>query len=242
MRYVLAHSAKGSSWEKHKYVKVEDGKYYYPDGYEGGRNIGNSNEKTETVESNEPTGWDNKLFSSFEQNLKGANGKLDPKAVQQMLLFGKDDNGKGYDNFRTALEKAGVDTSKIDDQSLNLMRYKVVEHYKNEFSKEKDNFDAEGNRIKERDGSVTKSSDKKSKSAKSKSSTKSKKETEKKVETEVEETTTKKEEKKKKKSVTNGSGKAYNPGYVSAKPVHKASGMIDPVYVVKPTGLKWNIL
>lgn len=35
----LAHSAKGSTWEDHKYVKRIDGTYYYPDGYEGGRNI-----------------------------------------------------------------------------------------------------------------------------------------------------------------------------------------------------------
>lgn len=26
-------------WEKHKYVKVLDGKYYYPDSYEGGRHL-----------------------------------------------------------------------------------------------------------------------------------------------------------------------------------------------------------
>lgn len=35
----LMHSAKGSTWEEHKYVKRIDGTYYYPDGYEGGRNI-----------------------------------------------------------------------------------------------------------------------------------------------------------------------------------------------------------
>lgn len=35
----LIHSAKGSTWEEHKYVKRIDGTYYYPDGYEGGRNI-----------------------------------------------------------------------------------------------------------------------------------------------------------------------------------------------------------
>ena len=38
-RYHLAHSAKGSTWEDHKYVKVVDGVYYYPDSYEGGRHL-----------------------------------------------------------------------------------------------------------------------------------------------------------------------------------------------------------
>lgn len=36
---VLKHSAKGSTWEEHKYVKRIDGTYYYPRGYEGGRTI-----------------------------------------------------------------------------------------------------------------------------------------------------------------------------------------------------------
>lgn len=35
----LVHSAKGSTWEEHKYVKRIDGTYYYPKGYEGGRTI-----------------------------------------------------------------------------------------------------------------------------------------------------------------------------------------------------------
>ena len=35
----LSHSAKGSTWDKHKYVKRVDGIYYYPNGYEGGRTM-----------------------------------------------------------------------------------------------------------------------------------------------------------------------------------------------------------
>lgn len=46
---VLAHSAKGSSWEDHKYIKRIDGTYYYPNNYEGGRHIDSApdaNDKT----------------------------------------------------------------------------------------------------------------------------------------------------------------------------------------------------
>lgn len=35
----LEHSAKGSTWENHKYIKRIDGTYYYPDSYEGGRHL-----------------------------------------------------------------------------------------------------------------------------------------------------------------------------------------------------------
>lgn len=38
-RNFIGHSAKGSSWDEHKYVKVIDGVYYYPVGYEGGRTV-----------------------------------------------------------------------------------------------------------------------------------------------------------------------------------------------------------
>lgn len=35
----LVHSAKGSQWEKHKYLREVGGKYYYPDSYKGGRHL-----------------------------------------------------------------------------------------------------------------------------------------------------------------------------------------------------------
>lgn len=35
----LRHSAKGSTWEDHKYIKRDDGVYYYPDSYTGGRHL-----------------------------------------------------------------------------------------------------------------------------------------------------------------------------------------------------------
>lgn len=35
----MSHSAKGSTWENHKYIKRIDGTYYYPDSYEGGRHL-----------------------------------------------------------------------------------------------------------------------------------------------------------------------------------------------------------
>ena len=35
----LAHSAKGTTWENHKYIKRIDGTYYYPNSYVGGRHL-----------------------------------------------------------------------------------------------------------------------------------------------------------------------------------------------------------
>lgn len=38
----VRHSAKGSTWEEHKYIKRLNGTYYYPDNYEGGRHLPDS--------------------------------------------------------------------------------------------------------------------------------------------------------------------------------------------------------
>jgi len=144
----LAHSAKGTQWDedKRKYIKVEDGKYYYPDSYEGGRHLPKG-EKPD-ASTGEPAGWESKFYNEFESNLNRIGGKLDPKQIQELLLFGKNSDGSKWDNFAVALaEHAGIDADKIDPNVLNAMRYKVVEHYKKEFEKEKENFDKEGNRI-----------------------------------------------------------------------------------------------
>lgn len=52
----LFHSAKGSTWEDHKYIKRIDGTYYYPDSYEGGRHLpDSSNNKSKEKEESEGT-------------------------------------------------------------------------------------------------------------------------------------------------------------------------------------------
>lgn len=40
----LVHSAKGSTWEEHKYIKRLNGTYYYPNDYEGGRHLPSGSE------------------------------------------------------------------------------------------------------------------------------------------------------------------------------------------------------
>lgn len=56
----LMHSAKGSTWKNHKYIKRINGTYYYPDSYEDGRHLpegsssgGDSNEEEESTTGEE---------------------------------------------------------------------------------------------------------------------------------------------------------------------------------------------
>ena len=176
----LIHSAKGSQWEKHDYITVKDGKYYYPDDYEGGRHLPKDRRQLqqEAIKdtTGEPKGWEQAFYGEWEKNLKNTGGKLDPKTLQEMLMFGSNKDGSKYDNFAVALaEMAGIDADKIKPEVLNRMRLRAIEHYEKEFEQEKDNFDKEGNRIKDRSAEqqnkISKSSKKSTKTGK-KASTK----------------------------------------------------------------------
>jgi hypothetical protein len=65
---MLAHSAKGTTWKDHKYIKRIDGTYYYPDSYEGGRHLDNDsseeveNESSFTLSSDEITALANEVI------------------------------------------------------------------------------------------------------------------------------------------------------------------------------------
>lgn len=54
MQLYLFHSAKGSTWEDHKYIKRINGTYYYPDSYTGGRHLpeGSSSSSSDEKKSN----------------------------------------------------------------------------------------------------------------------------------------------------------------------------------------------
>lgn len=49
--FFFSHSAKGSEWEEHKYIKKIDGNYYYPDNYKGGRHLNSENADSDKIET-----------------------------------------------------------------------------------------------------------------------------------------------------------------------------------------------
>lgn len=77
--YVLSHSAKGSTWEKHKYLRVINGKYYYPDSYEGGRHLSNVTGKKKAISGQKLT-MERKLNVTKKSGTKIKNTQ---KTVQQ---------------------------------------------------------------------------------------------------------------------------------------------------------------
>lgn len=85
----LKHSAKGSEWEDHKYVKKIDGVYYYPVGYEDGRTVDSlSNAKKENKSDQESNNKRiDEIKNHFDQYLakRGIDWRTLPKdEVDQM--------------------------------------------------------------------------------------------------------------------------------------------------------------
>lgn len=65
----LKHSAKGTTWDEHKYVKVIDGVYYYPVGYEKGRTVDSlkDSDKEDTFDSEKELA---KVKDHFDEYMK----------------------------------------------------------------------------------------------------------------------------------------------------------------------------
>lgn len=106
----LEHSAKGSTWEEHKYIKRIDGTYYYPDSYEGGRHLPDGEKRKASSDEK-----DKDKLSSEEAS------KLNQK-VYEDLISGHlylDDDVKDFKKFKEMLEESyGIDASKYKDSDL----------------------------------------------------------------------------------------------------------------------------
>lgn len=91
----LQHSAKGSEWEDHKYVKKIDGVYYYPVGYEDGRTIDSLSDNSKSSKES----LINQVRNHFDQYLakRGIDWRTLPKdEVDQMQrdIINQLENGK----------------------------------------------------------------------------------------------------------------------------------------------------
>lgn len=136
----LLHSAKGSTWEDHKYIKRIDGTYYYPDSYEGGRHLPSSldNKKKETkkIDINKLTDADKELIKKLREELvvksdenwdldklDGTLSEADLKLLEQLkgdLVVKSDEENEGSDDK----EESGGALSEqdIDDLAKEVIR------------------------------------------------------------------------------------------------------------------------
>lgn len=115
---VLAHSAKGSTWNNHKYIKRINGTYYYPDSYVGGRHLPSGSK--DDPSDNKLEDWEEQMYQDIAKTLERNPGLFD---VSQIT----DDN---WQDFRLTLaEFAGIDSEKLSDAEVERMREKVKDYY-----------------------------------------------------------------------------------------------------------------
>lgn len=135
----LHHSAKGSEWEDHKYVKKIDGVYYYPVGYEDGRTIDSLKEDKESKDK--PKSKDDRIKEiqdHFDQYLakRGIDWRSLPKdEVDQMqrdiinqIESGKETGTDEKTSEELAKDVAGGKLGNGDDRKALLGdRYEEVQ-------------------------------------------------------------------------------------------------------------------
>lgn len=124
-RKVLRHSAKGSTWEEHKYIKRIDGTYYYPDSYEGGRHLPDgekSSSEDKEKESSEKTKREKLDLTSDDVE------RLAMEVIRGNFGNGQDRKdllGENYqeiqDRVNEILRSSGSSNRKISSASLSVV-------------------------------------------------------------------------------------------------------------------------
>lgn len=126
----IEHSAKGSTWDKHKYVKVIDGVYYYPVGYEKGRTVdslkdSDKKEKDEDFDSEKEL---TKVKEHFDEYMKerGVNVWDLPKDQideMQRTIAKEIESGNNPDRILKELNKESSN-SKVEELANEVIRGK----------------------------------------------------------------------------------------------------------------------
>lgn len=95
MAFYIAHSTKGSIWKKHKYIKIMNGLYFYPDDYIGGRHIGDAKKTTAKKKDSKEKGSSSSGKDKDEKK-KGMSSKRVEKLAQKVI---RGEYGVGQDRM-----------------------------------------------------------------------------------------------------------------------------------------------
>lgn len=121
----LEHSAKGSTWENHKYIKRIDGTYYYPDSYEGGRHLPDGEKGDDSSDDDDVisklenmTGMTREsLLELRELSRKGGYDSPEFKEMLSILSEGDEEQAKKMTDL---LKQEGTGTSLSSNDIENL--------------------------------------------------------------------------------------------------------------------------
>lgn len=135
----LKHSAKGSHWKEHKYVKIIDGVYYYPEGYMNGKyslpdgkSGGDSSGSDKSDSKGRLKGWSKKVYSGLDAEIA-----KDPAFLDKLLSTWVNPNTSSVartENLYGFLkEYAGIDLNDgfedLSEEKQLEMVNKIYKHY-----------------------------------------------------------------------------------------------------------------
>ena len=156
---VLAHSQ--GPWDKHKYVKIVNGKYFYPNGYEDGRTVSDlKGNAAKTANREQEKGEKRTKLEQSKKEVKEEK-KPEPKFVEE------DRKAKEEAEKKKAEEAAEKEKNKKTTEDSDSKKKKGSGSSK---SKKDKKSDEEKEKEKKKKGSKKKGSSKKSSSSKSGSS------------------------------------------------------------------------
>lgn len=132
----IKHSAKGSVWENHKYVKKIDGVYYYPVGYEDGRTIDELSDRKKKDDSSKES--NESIDKQIDQVKHHFDEYLKERGIDWRTLP-KDEVDEMQRHIVSLLEgkKEGRESSSSDKSDAKKMAEKLMEAKKESASKNK---------------------------------------------------------------------------------------------------------
>lgn len=114
------HSAKGSVWENHKYVKRLDGTYYYPDSYEGGRHISDLERDSKNQNEEESSEMVDLSENDIENlALEVIRGNFGNGQIRKDLLAG---NYEAIQKRVNELMRTRIGSKKVDEASSEVVQ------------------------------------------------------------------------------------------------------------------------
>lgn len=137
----LIHSAKGTTWEEHKYIKRLDGTYYYPDSYEGGRHLpdGDSSKERERNPDLELEDWEKTLYKKLQGFSESEETKSKYEDFKKMLNdFSKEDfdetklsdkDKERFKEFQKQITELSERKEEISAEEMKRMIDKIKFHY-----------------------------------------------------------------------------------------------------------------
>lgn len=131
MEYIIAHSAKGSTWKKHKYIEIRNGRYVYKDDEQRRRNKISAEYKRNTA-TNESAKekYDKELqLIDVEQELADLNRPLSAKLENAYINL--------YDKVYGLVAKTGILDKSIQNRALERKNEETAKEMKTAEFREK---------------------------------------------------------------------------------------------------------